>query len=132
MTRELRRITLSAQELTEAVGGYRKVDNKFLPPGKICEVAATAEHVTTKIEMKYVDSVHVLEFNIPYVKLTDVLINFCVERGIPVPRVGKKSAVLVESEVALEINVGGDPAIAANPAAAAARPAAAAPVLKAG
>ena len=131
MTRELRRITLSAQELTEAVGGYRKVDNKFLPPGKICEVAATPEHVTTKIEMKYVDSVHVLEFNIPYSKLTDVLINFCVERGIPVPRVGKKAAVLVETEVALEINVGGEAAGAANPVAGA-RPAAAAPILKAG
>ena len=32
MTRELRRIYFNVQELADAIGGFRKVDSKFLPP----------------------------------------------------------------------------------------------------
>lgn len=111
MTRELRRIYLSNQELSEAIGGYRKVDQKFLPPGKIIELVPGEDHIAIKVELKYVDSVHVLDFNIPYAKLADILVSYCVEHGILVPRAGKKMAVLIENEVALEILVGNEPTV---------------------
>jgi hypothetical protein len=105
MSRELRRIFLSNQEVADALSAFRKLDARFLPPGKICEVQAGPENVTVRIEMKYIDNLHVLDFKIPYVRLTDILVNYCVERSIPVPRMGKKGCILVENEVVLEIAV---------------------------
>ena len=110
MSRELRRIFLTSQEVGDALNAFRKMDARFLPPGKICEVQADPETITVMIEMKYVDNVHVLDFKIPYARLTDILVNYCVERGIPVPRVGKKGCILVENEVVLEIAVNNEPA----------------------
>ena len=109
MSRELRRIFLSSQEVADALSSFRKMDARFLPPGKIGEVQAGPEHVTVMIEMKYVDNVHILDFNIPYARMTDILVNYCVERGIPVPRLGKKGCLLVENEVVLEIAVNNEP-----------------------
>jgi hypothetical protein len=106
MTRELRRIYFSVQELADAIGSFRKVDSKFLPPGKICDIEVTDVHVAIKIEMKYVDNLHVLDFVIPYAKMTDILVTYCVERGVPLPRLSKRTVGLIDDEVALEVVVG--------------------------
>ena len=106
MTRELRRIYFNVQELADAIGGFRKVDSKFLPPGKISDLEVAEEHVAIKIEMRYVDNLHVLDFVIPYAKMTDILVNYCVERNVPLPRLSKRAVGLIEGEVVLEIMVG--------------------------
>jgi hypothetical protein len=53
--------------------------------------------------MKYLDNVHVLEFNIGYDRLVDVLVAFCLERRIPMQAGSRKTAFAEAGEVVLEL-----------------------------
>ena len=105
MPRELRRIFLNAVDLTHAVEGYRVEKPLFLPPGKLTAVEVRPEHLLVKIEMKYVDNVHLLDFQIAYDKLIEVFVAFCIGRRIPLPAAGRKSAYAADDEVVFEITL---------------------------
>jgi hypothetical protein len=108
MPREVRHIYVSHAELVQAIDTYRKEKPNFLPQGSIVDIEIEASHVLTKIEMKYVDSVHLLDFNIEYERLVDVLCAFCVAKHVPMPAVGKKSAAQAGEEVRLDVCLGAD------------------------
>jgi hypothetical protein len=110
MSRELRRIFLNTIDLTHAIEAFRTDKPAFLPHGQLSQVQVLADHVLLKIEMKYIDNVHVLEYQVDYEKLVEVLIAFCNERRIPVPGASRKSAFAADGEVVLEIAIPDDSA----------------------
>jgi hypothetical protein len=110
MARELRRIFLNTIDLTHAIEAFRREKPAFLPHGQLSQIQVEPDHLLLKIEMKYVDNVHVLEYRVEYEKLVEVLIAFCNERRIPVPGGSRKSAFAIEEEVVLEIAIPDDSA----------------------
>ncbi|MGH7076357.1 MAG: hypothetical protein ACREFD_19475 [Stellaceae bacterium] len=110
MARELRRIYLNTVDLTHALDAFRTDKPAFLPHGQLSQIEIGPENLLLKIEMKYVDNVHVLEYKIDYDKLVEVLIAFCNERRITVPGNSRKSAFADGDEVVLEIAIPDDSA----------------------
>src|SRR5665213_1058556 len=104
MPREIRRIIMNVIDLTHAIEGFRGEKPQFLPNGQITHIEVLPDHLLLKIEMKYLDNQHVLEFKVEYDKLVEVLVAFCVDRRIPLPTGCKKAAFAVDDEVVLEIS----------------------------
>jgi hypothetical protein len=113
MPREIRRIFMNSIDLTHALESYRANKPQFLPNGSLAHIEVLDDHLLIKIEMKYLDNVHVLEFKIDYEKLVEVLVAFCLERRIPMPAGSRKTAFTEAGEVVLEI-AGNDNAAAAR------------------
>jgi hypothetical protein len=105
MPRELRRIFLNPVDVTHAVEGFRVEKPLFLPPGKLIGVEIRPENLLVKIEMKYVDNVHLLDFQIAYDKLIEVFVAFCISRRIPLPAAGRKSTYAADGEIVFEITL---------------------------
>jgi hypothetical protein len=114
MPREIRRIFMNAIDLTHALESYRANKPHFLPNGKLAHIEVLEDHLLIKIEMKYLDNVHVLEFNIGYDKLVEVLVAFCLERRIPMPAGSRKTAFAEEGEVVLEVAAANEEAVASR------------------
>jgi hypothetical protein len=107
--RELRRVFLNNNDLVQAIRAV-KPERLSLPAGLIARIEVKPEHLVVKLEKKYVDSVQVLDAILTYDKLVEVLIQFCIERRIRLPRAGRKSASAAGEEVCLEITLGPEPA----------------------
>ena len=106
MPREDRRIFLNNDELVHAIDEFRAAHSDFLPTGTISRVEVDRDHVIVEIDMKYVDSQHVLDFNVGYDTVTEVLIQFCVNRQIKLPLAAEKRASAEGEEVALNLSLG--------------------------
>jgi hypothetical protein len=115
MPRELRQIFLNTIDLTHAIEGFRTEKPQFLPHGKLSHVEVQPEHLALKIEMKYVDNVHVLDYRVDYDKLVEVVIAFCIDRRIPMPAAGTKTCFAADDEVVLEIILADESANGATP-----------------
>lgn len=103
MPHELRKIYFNAVDLTHAVERFRNEKPQFLPPGKLDHVEVMPDHLLVRIEIKYVDNTHLLDYKIAYDKLVDAVIGFCIERRIPLPAAGKKTTYVEADEVVLQI-----------------------------
>jgi hypothetical protein len=114
MPRELRKIYFNAVDLTHAIETFRNEKPQFLPLGKLFHVAVEPEHLLVRIEMKYVDNTHHLDYKIDYDKLVEVLIALCIERRIPLPSAGQKTTYAEDDEVILEIVLADDAVAAGN------------------
>jgi hypothetical protein len=112
---ERRQILLSSEELAHALDAYRRVNTTFLPQGDVLKVAVgpgADKHIpggvelTASIRMRYGGSEHEADFMIGGTELLELLIRFCLENNIPVPREGAKFAALIDGAVALRIEYG--------------------------
>jgi hypothetical protein len=103
MPHELRKIFFNAVDLTHAIETFRNEKPQFLPQGKLFHVEVLPDHLLVRIEMKYVDNTHLLDYNIDYDKLVEVLVGFCLEHRIPLPSAGGKTTYPENDEVVLEI-----------------------------
>jgi hypothetical protein len=103
MPHELRKIYFHAVDLTHAIESYRLEKPQFLPQGKIHHVEIMPDHLLVRIELKYVDNTHLLDYQIEFDKLVDVMIPFCVEHRIPLPAAGSKVTYAEGDEVVMEI-----------------------------
>jgi hypothetical protein len=114
MAREMRRIILSQQEFADALGSYRRAYQGFLPSGAIVECGVNSEaKARVKVQMATESGAEVRDFYLDQVAVTNVLIRFCIENNISLPRVGAKRAVAHAGEPSLEIRLGDiDPAVA--------------------
>jgi hypothetical protein len=109
---ERRQILLSDEELTHAVEAYRGVNPGFLPQGDLLQVkvgpgagdhAAGAVAVAITIRMCYGQSQQEVDVPIREIDVMHLLIRFCLENNIPIPRLGTKSAALIDGTLALQI-----------------------------
>ena len=109
---EKRQILLSSEELVHAIEAYRNVNPTFLPQGDLLkaevgpgtEAHAPADvEVTVSICMRYGDRKHRVDLTIPTADIVSLLIRFCLENNVPVPRLGTKAAALMNGALALRI-----------------------------
>ncbi len=103
MPHELRKIFFNAVDLTHAVESYRNDKPHFLPQGKLLHVEVQPDHLLIRVELKYVENTHTLDYRIEYDKLVEVVVGLCLERRIPLPAAGTKRTYADEDEVVLEI-----------------------------
>ncbi len=106
MVQEIRQIMLTEDELVHAIEAYRKVVPGFLPPGKITHcLFADEETVTVSIETPCNDGVKPVTFILQGFDIVEALITFCIQRNIPLPREGKKSANIKAKAASLWVTV---------------------------
>lgn len=114
MPRETRQIALSDDELLQAVQSYRRMQPNFLPQGPVLRTsfAHTEElgtHLTVTVRMRYGASEQEIEVQVQETDLLAMLIRFCLENNIPVPRRGEKKAQLIDGAAVLHIEFSTDP-----------------------
>lgn len=108
MPHELRKIFFNAVDLTHAIESYRDGKPQFLPQGKLYHVSVKPDHLLVRIELKYLDNTHLLDYQIDYEKLLDVVIAYCVEHKIPLPSAGIKRVFCEGEELVMEIVLSDD------------------------
>ncbi len=106
MVQEVRKIILSQTELEKALNSFRRLKPDFLPPGRIsyCKPVENGAPLVG-IEMKYGTSTHELEFALTKDDFLEVLIKFCLENNIPLPRKGDKAAGFSDGNATLYIQL---------------------------
>ena len=106
MVQELRRVILSEEELRCALESFRRVAPTFLPPGTIETCAPTSGdelHVVINFTSDSASSKS--EVKLSCAALLKPIIRFCIESNIMLPRDGKKSIMLTNSQVTLCISL---------------------------
>ena len=115
MPRETRQIALSDDELLHAIQSYRRMQPNFLPHGPILRTsfARTEElglHLTVAVRMRYGANEQEIEVRAQEADLLALLIRFCLENNVPVPRRGEKQARIVDGAAVLHIEFSSDAA----------------------
>lgn len=103
MPREIRQIFFDQDETIVAVSAFRRTHPDFLPQGEIKKVQLCEAGLTATIEMKYGETVHMLDFKVDSAHLTEVLVKFCGENNIAIPKAGRPRPVIAGNAVMLEI-----------------------------
>lgn len=112
MALEIRRIILAQDEVLAALKSYRRTNPDFLPQGDIVECKVNPDvTLTAKLKMSYGKSEQIAEFPCDTATLTEILIRYCIENNVPIPRRGRKTAVHHGGHAALEIRLAGEAAI---------------------
>ena len=92
---ERREITLSADELQDAVISYMRVSKDEFPVGRLVSIDAVdadgAQGLAIRINPRNCGSQEIT-IHLEAARMVDTLIRFCVENNIPVPRDGRKRA----------------------------------------
>ena len=106
MPRERREILLSEAELVDAIQSYRRMQTDVLPAGEIVAVEVqSADCIKVSILMEYGDCEQQADFVLSGARVIEVLIRFCIENNIPIPRCGKKSLQITAGELCLKIEL---------------------------
>ena len=106
MPRERREILLSEDELVDAIRSYRRMQKDVLPAGEIVAVEVqSADCIKVSIVMEYGDCEQQADFVLSGARVIEVLIRFCIENNIPIPRCGKKSLQITAGELCLKIEL---------------------------
>jgi hypothetical protein len=108
MPRELRKIYFNDVDLTHAIDDFRVEKPQFLPQGVLSRVEVQPDNLLVRLQLKYLDNTHLLDYQIEYEKILDVLIAYCLEHRIPLPAAGTKAVYADNGEVVLEIVLGAE------------------------
>lgn len=98
MTIERREIILTGNELPDAVRAHARSEPSFLPRGVITEVAVHTDEepisITLRLEgaKRDADEVRIL---LDKEKCVPILLRFCLEHNIPVPKSGRKLVKII-------------------------------------
>jgi hypothetical protein len=102
MAQDARRITLTSGELVSAFESYRKIVPNFLPEGKIIHCApSNFGSVTVTLEQRNGDAIHESHFMFDAEDIMPLIINFCIQSRIMLPRLGQKSVEVSDEAVVL-------------------------------
>jgi hypothetical protein len=108
---EKRQILLSEDEVIHAIVAYRNVTPAFLPRGDILKLSVSptthdgpgGAEVTVTICMRYGSTEQMVDLKVDPADIVNLLIRFCLENNIPMPRQGTKATVLIDGMLALAI-----------------------------
>ncbi len=100
--REMRCIVFSDHELVSAVVDFRRHHHLSVPVGTVQAVttALTQNSVATTIDVVDDDS-HPTQLRIGPAETAACLINYCLERRIPMPRRSEKHMEIIDGQVGL-------------------------------
>ena len=107
MAIELRRVILSANEFGSAVASFKRANDNFLPAGTVVECGVNQD-ASGRVKLRVVGAgpEELQQIVIPPATLTEILIRFCIENNIALPRVARKRAVAHGDRAALEVHLG--------------------------
>jgi hypothetical protein len=108
---ERREIRLTGDELIQATSGYARFTPGVLPDGQILSVtvALTPQGqpvVTATVLLTETPDRPPIEVLLAYESLCELLIRFCRDEGIPMPRKSNKTAQVVGASLTLVIDQG--------------------------
>ncbi len=108
---ERREISLHTHELMQAVASYARLTPGVLPSGRIlavCPTMACANGPTVLVSVMLAAEPDgpPIDVRLTYESVFELLIRFCRDEGIPMPRSGSKSARVVDKNLALVIEQG--------------------------
>ena len=108
MPREFRRITFSYEELPEALNSCGAKVSKKLSKGSITSVISKMIDGSFFYSFQLFDAPSAKEthVDIPEHDVTEALISYCLERGIPLPRALNKTVRNVNQDLCLDFLVG--------------------------
>ncbi len=107
MATELRRIFLSSDELLKATHSYLRVNVEL-----VGAVSVSSTHVCKDgtLSVRFVRTAQPGkpkgDILLQKEQVVELLIRFCMENNIPIPRNGKKAVVVRDRGIALQIKVG--------------------------
>jgi hypothetical protein len=109
---ERREISLHTHELMQAVASYARQTPGALPVGEIlgvCPSQASSGRpsVVVSVMLSAEPDGPPIDVRLTYESVFELLIRFCREEGIPMPRSGKKEARVVGALLTLLIEQGG-------------------------
>lgn len=103
---ELRRIILSTDELERAVNSYRRITNELLPDGDVDTISVNPDGtLQITVNMSYSTPSKRADFDINTDHVRDMLIRFCLENNIPIPRNGEKKPLEHEGRLVLQVRI---------------------------
>ena len=107
MAIELRRVVLSANEFGSAVASFKRANDNFLPAGTVVECGVNQD-ASGRVKLRVVGAgpEELQQIVIPPATLTEILIRFCIENNVSLPRIGRKRAVAHGDRAALEVHLG--------------------------
>lgn len=107
MAIELRRVILSSNEFTSAIASFKRANDNFMPAGTVIECGVNQD-ASGRVKLRVPGSgpEELQQIVIPPATLTEILIRFCIENNISLPRVRKKRAVAHGDRAALEVHLG--------------------------
>ncbi len=105
---EIRRIIFSKGELFSAFASYAKANPDFLPQGKLLHCAPIGRvgiesKVRAKVETIPNDPSKEIDVIFYGENVVEPLVHYCKENGIALPRAGRKTFIVVESETNLVV-----------------------------
>lgn len=107
MPLELRKIFLTGDELIDGLKSFRRVNEDFLPQGDIVSTKINEDlTVGVSVRAAYRGGTQDADFTVGKDDLLEILIRFCIENNIPIPRQGAKKVIGVSNRLGLEIRVG--------------------------
>jgi len=102
MVQEVRQVMLNVDEIVAAIDDYRQISPEFLPAGKITSCQITDfDSVNIAIEIMRDGFIRQSSFTLRGAELLKPLVYFCLQKGIPLPRDGRKVALFGETAVML-------------------------------
>jgi hypothetical protein len=104
---ELRRVILSANDFGSAIASFKRANDDFLPAGTVVECRVNQDASgRVKLRVPGAGPEELQQIVIPPATLTEILIRFCIENNISLPRIGRKRAVAHGDRAALEVHLG--------------------------
>ena len=103
---ERRRVSLFEGEVRLAVESYRRATPEVLPAGPLQQVSITdvpggAPAMTVSVLMRYGSVEQLIEVRLNDDHVLALVVRFCVENNIPLPRTAKKTVVLQDGMLTL-------------------------------
>ena len=103
---ELRRIILSADELDRAISSYRRITDGFLPDGDVDSTKVNQDGtLCITVNMSYSAPPKHADFDINAEHTRGILIRFCLENNIPIPRNGEKISLESNGRLVLQVRL---------------------------
>jgi hypothetical protein len=106
MPREIRQIILSKEEFAGAIKSYRRTAQDALPHGDIdCYRVTPAGSIQLNMKTYYGGGQQNITIDLSSAHIIEILIRFCIENNIMIPKNSKKSYQVQGSEVLLVITM---------------------------
>ena len=108
---ERRTISLLEDELRQAVEAFRRVTPDVLPAGALRAVRVEGSSTPPVVTVSVQAAGHALDVRLRDASVLALLIRFCSENNVPIPKRGNKVVRVVDGLLTLVIDYAGDAAL---------------------